>query len=64
MTAVVTDPAVFGLNRALRRVAASYDLPPERIARGCASIREQLRTTTDPDYAEIMRIAIIETMRD
>lgn len=64
MTAVVTDRCLFQMTAALRRVAASYNLPAERVSRGCASLREQLRTTTDPDYKAFMDTAIRELMRD
>jgi hypothetical protein len=60
----VTDPLLFDLTAALRRVAASYNLPKERVMRGCASLREQLRTTTDPDYKAVMDTAIKDMMRD
>lgn len=60
----ITDPLLFDLTAALRRVAASYNLPQDRILRGCASLREQLRTTTDPDYKAVMDTAIQTMMRD
>jgi hypothetical protein len=60
----ITDPLLFDLTAAVRKVGQNFGLPEDRIKRGCLSIREQLRTTTDPDYKTVMDTAIRELMRD